>query len=248
MRTTFECRQCWKPFQSPAKYGRKIMKFCSPSCYHASQRLTSPLKCEECGVEFLVKNNIRSKRKYCAMSCVRAANVKLFTNKKCLTCCEGIKSSKARPKVFCNKVCQNLYRPIAPLEQACLKCGITKAIRLFGKKDTRTGYSSWCSECRKTYDRARCLTKRAKIHGVPLDVVFKKLRGGCEICGDPTPSIPTYKTPSLAFDHNHRTGLFRGFLCRPCNAAIGLLKDSPKLLRKAALYLERAERGRSRCK
>ena len=39
-------------------------------------------------------------------------------------------------------------------------------------------------------------------------------------------------------DHDHVTGKIRMFLCGPCNMGLGLFKDSPELLRKAATYLE----------
>lgn len=42
----------------------------------------------------------------------------------------------------------------------------------------------------------------------------------------------------LAVDHCHTTGVVRGMLCHNCNRALGLLQDSPELLRKAAAYIE----------
>lgn len=42
-------------------------------------------------------------------------------------------------------------------------------------------------------------------------------------------------------DHNHATGEIRGLLCGSCNTALGLLKDSPAVVRGALAYLE--ERG-----
>lgn len=54
--------------------------------------------------------------------------------------------------------------------------------------------------------------------------------GLCAICG-------SHK--KLNRDHCHKTGLNRGELCLTCNAGIGMLKDSPTVLRAAALYLER---------
>lgn len=41
-----------------------------------------------------------------------------------------------------------------------------------------------------------------------------------------------------AIDHNHATGEFRGVLCRQCNRALGMFKDSPITLRHALEYLE----------
>lgn len=54
--------------------------------------------------------------------------------------------------------------------------------------------------------------------------------GVCAICG-------TNPEGRLAVDHNHDTKRVRGLLCRPCNSAIGLLKDSPEILRRAVEYL-----------
>lgn len=39
-------------------------------------------------------------------------------------------------------------------------------------------------------------------------------------------------------DHNHETGIIRGILCAACNKALGMFKDNPAVLRRAAEYLE----------
>ncbi len=54
----------------------------------------------------------------------------------------------------------------------------------------------------------------------------------CELCGN----AQTHKI--LCLDHCHATGRFRGWLCDPCNTALGLFRDNPVLLRRAAYYLE----------
>jgi hypothetical protein len=42
----------------------------------------------------------------------------------------------------------------------------------------------------------------------------------------------------LAVDHDHKTGKVRKLLCHNCNRALGLFKDNPELMRKAATYVE----------
>jgi hypothetical protein len=57
--------------------------------------------------------------------------------------------------------------------------------------------------------------------------------GRCAICNTDKPSGRGW-----CVDHNHDTRKVRQILCSPCNLAIGLLKDSPALLRAAADYIE----------
>ena len=45
---------------------------------------------------------------------------------------------------------------------------------------------------------------------------------------------------SCATDHDHARDYVRGMLCKPCNSALGLFKDNPEILRRAADYLEEA--------
>jgi hypothetical protein len=58
--------------------------------------------------------------------------------------------------------------------------------------------------------------------------------GCCAICGT---NKPTGKWKVFAVDHNHETGQVRELLCNECNRGIGLLKDDPERLLKAAEYL-----------
>lgn len=47
----------------------------------------------------------------------------------------------------------------------------------------------------------------------------------------------------LAVDHCHTTGKVRKLLCHNCNRALGLFKDNPELMRKAAAYIEQHKEG-----
>jgi hypothetical protein len=59
----------------------------------------------------------------------------------------------------------------------------------------------------------------------------------CECCGRARSSMHS----SLALDHDHVTGEFRGWLCYRCNSALGKLGDNVDGLLRAMEYLERAE-------
>ena len=57
----------------------------------------------------------------------------------------------------------------------------------------------------------------------------------CAICGEPE-TRKGYTT--LVVDHDHATGIVRGFLCHSCNTTLGHMRDNPALLRAAADYLD----------
>ena len=50
----------------------------------------------------------------------------------------------------------------------------------------------------------------------------------CEICGD---------AKTICFDHDHETGLFRGWICVRCNTVLGKVEDKQKLLQSLIDYL-----------
>jgi hypothetical protein len=69
-----------------------------------------------------------------------------------------------------------------------------------------------------------------KINRYDLLELWKQQCRKCAICGQRC-------EPHI--DHDHRTGRVRGILCNQCNLAIGLMKDKPSRLIKAAKYLAR---------
>jgi|SRR6185436_3628357 len=60
--------------------------------------------------------------------------------------------------------------------------------------------------------------------------------GRCAICGTDKPK-ERHKSGNLHVDHDHKTGKRRGLLCGSCNSALGLFKDDPEIISKAAQYL-----------
>jgi hypothetical protein len=70
--------------------------------------------------------------------------------------------------------------------------------------------------------------------------ILEKQGGGCAICEDP----PNERI-SLHVDHDHVTGEIRGLLCVRCNNGIGLFRENPDLLKRAARYVTADARFRS---
>ena len=83
-----------------------------------------------------------------------------------------------------------------------------------------------------------------KKYGITLAEYKQMLReqgGKCAICRRYERKIDprTKKAMMLAVDHPHDdSGTVRGLLCSECNRAIGLFRDNPDWLRRAAEYVE----------
>ncbi len=63
----------------------------------------------------------------------------------------------------------------------------------------------------------------------------------CELAGSPRANICEIcdKKEKTVFDHCHKNGNFRGWICDRCNKMLGLVKDSTDLLNKMIHYLEK---------
>lgn len=108
----------------------------------------------------------------------------------------------------------------------CVKCNIEKDVEEFRKckpyKTTDQG-TYWRSECRKCEKIAAKQLSIAKKNAPPKPDV-------CDCCRKPT--------TVFILDHDHETGLFRGWLCRNCNHGIGKLGDDINGITNAMRYLK----------
>jgi hypothetical protein len=66
------------------------------------------------------------------------------------------------------------------------------------------------------------------------DALLKQQGGVCAICRE----LNHDGEKRLSVDQSHEDRRVRGLLCHRCNFAIGLLRDSGELCRRAALYIE----------
>ena len=115
----------------------------------------------------------------------------------------------------------------------CSKCLIEKPLTDFRIESSRNWrvpieerrkyYREECKDCEKRLSKQ---LREAKKFATPKP---KK----CECC---------YKlTENLVVDHDHKTGKFRGWLCKTCNIGIGKLGDNKEGIQKALGYLERLD-------
>lgn len=103
----------------------------------------------------------------------------------------------------------------------------------------RKAYLKWAATKDPEYHRLRARKSQLKLsYGITLeeyDLLLEQQDHSCAICKTKT---PTGKWKVFAVDHCHITGNVRGLLCNECNRGMGLLRDDPDLLRKAAEYLD----------
>lgn len=119
--------------------------------------------------------------------------------------------------------------PVISGHKVCSMCKIARPIGMYTPNAiSSTGLHSHCNSC-------RAHGKRAANYGITVDHYEQLLadqKGCCAICG----SGPGAK--GLAVDHCHSTGRIRALLCGPCNSAIGLLREDPKIFAAAVTYLQ----------
>jgi hypothetical protein len=125
----------------------------------------------------------------------------------------------------------------------CIKCAEEKPRDAFGRNPGKlNGLQSRCRECDRKL-KAQDPDKRRwdqikRLYGLSKEgfmVLWQSQQGRCEICSD---HLSLDRKGGFATDHNHLTGEVRGLLCKPCNHALGLFKDSPSVLEAATVYLK----------
>lgn len=96
-------------------------------------------------------------------------------------------------------------------------------------------YRALTPETFKSYDLKKLYGISRKTY---LDIM--EMQGGCcAICETKETTVIKGRLVGLSVDHCHKNGAIRGLLCKSCNQAIGLMKDDPKILRRAIAYLTR---------
>lgn len=102
--------------------------------------------------------------------------------------------------------------------------------RMYGKKHSeQTKIKMRDSAKLKNQMRGTKISDRAKLE----EIAGRPIPNNCEICGAEASSFKK----RLHFDHSHKTGRFRGWICNNCNWVLGLVKDNKEVLQQLIEYL-----------
>jgi len=131
---------------------------------------------------------------------------------------------------------QRDLKNIPPGKTECSVCGILKEndqFSFYKNRHTDNGYrlmtNTNCIDCQKIRSKERAAIKKKFKNIKPPEFGVP-----CECC-----KKPVYRNWQL--DHCHKTGEFRGWLCKQCNTGLGNLGDDLQSLLLAVEYLKRAE-------
>lgn len=130
--------------------------------------------------------------------------------------------------------------------QRCKNCGM-----LFSELNIkiRAGRGKFCSnECYKAFrkkhkkDEKEANRMYQKKHKYGLTVeeynhIVEDQQSRCLICG-----VQFSDENRIYVDHDHKTGIVRGMLCRNCNTLLGMAKDDINILKNAIEYLNNANK------
>ena len=165
--------------------------------------------CEFCGDEF-EPHRLKPSQKFCGVKCGR----------------------KGAPSY-------NRGRKNEWTERPCRHCG-----QVFKRSGKNGGAARYCSpECKSAAARTRFYDQRWKHigrrYGVTASVfesMMERQDGRCAICSLLLDGRGLeVGTPQV--DHDHANGKLRAILCRPCNTALGMFRDDPATVERAAAYL-----------
>lgn len=132
------------------------------------------------------------------------------------------------------KINGTIVYPLIPTGYTtCSVCGETKENKnftwygaQFDKHGIRRKSNTNCLDCQKSKskDRKKISEQIKETHPKP------EIGTPCSICGKPLGK-------NMQMDHDHETGEFRGWICKPCNTGLGLLGDNIVNIKKCLNYL-----------
>lgn len=86
----------------------------------------------------------------------------------------------------------------------------------------------WRDKNKSVYKQYRRTTYKLQLE----KIAGRLMPDNCEICNS------SKHSKTLYFDHDHKTGKFRGWICLKCNSALGMVNDNITTLSKMINYLQ----------
>lgn len=117
-----------------------------------------------------------------------------------------------------------------------LKCSCQYALSCITAK-LSTPMRGFCRSCWRVRCEPAGRKQNWKLRGIDnfteVDYLrfYKEQNGKCAICFAP-PGDQLFDV-----DHDHKTGIVRGLLCRDCNFMLGKAKDDSEVLKRASEYV-----------
>lgn len=185
--------------------------------------------------EFSIYEHNNDGRKAICKDCfrIKSGGFSEIESQKCATCCK-IKSkdkfnlstrAKGKLSTRCKECSKINYARIENGTQICISCQVERDVSEFHThKYSKNGIATVCKIC-----------EIINIYGISYDeyISLKESQNHkCKICNKQEPEI------KLHLDHCHSSGTVRGFLCRNCNVAIGLLQEDIEICKSLVKYLE----------
>lgn len=227
-RKTRTCPICGKPFPPGRGNGYRT---CSTECGKASsaahlestkKRVEKP--CEVCGKIMHIWPSVIEHRKTCSRECMGKA----------------LAAAWAMPGVVPRRTCVVCGKPTTGKRRTCGdECSLA-AQRAWVAASSTVGARSEAVRVKRRAAVAK--SYRGKDKAAVMAALTKKQRGRCRVCGREGMALGNGKK-GLVLDHCHATGKARAMLCGPCNAALGLLGESPARIKALSDYAQTWAQG-----
>lgn len=132
--------------------------------------------------------------------------------------------------------------------RTCRDCGETKSLEDFSKaKQARDGIRNFCKACAVKKMKAWSVANPDKIKAIEARRRLKRYGLSDRTDLGPEQCGACGSAENLCVDHDHSccgigkacSECVRGWLCRDCNTALGLLRDSPERITQLYKYITR---------
>lgn len=106
-------------------------------------------------------------------------------------------------------------------------------------KEGRAAYQLEYNSARREKHRDQQRFRTFGITAAEYQAKLEAQNGVCAICGCAETAVRNGRIKALTVDHNHITNEVRELLCNACNVMVGMSREKPEILEKAAAYLRR---------